>query len=79
MTGYMRSFVDHYSIVAAPRTDILRNLRFQPKRVRKLDIPRDDGQLQAFVKLKEALTSPSVLAYPSWSHVFTLHTDKEVR
>ncbi|CAN0003380.1 unnamed protein product, partial [Sphacelaria rigidula] len=29
MAGYMRSFVDHYSIIAAPLTDILRNPRFQ--------------------------------------------------
>ena len=39
MTGYMRSFVKHYSIIAAPLTDILRNPRFQSKRARKAHNP----------------------------------------
>ncbi|CAM9885392.1 unnamed protein product, partial [Sphacelaria rigidula] len=78
MTGYMPSFVDHYSIIAAPLTDVPRDPRFQSKRARKLKIPWDDGKQQAFEKLKEALISPPVQAYPLWEHPFPLHTDASI-
>lgn len=39
MTGYLRNFVEKYSILAAPLTDILRNMQFASKRARKTKIP----------------------------------------
>ncbi|CAM9367073.1 unnamed protein product, partial [Sphacelaria rigidula] len=45
---------------------------------RKLRIPWDGEKQQVFDKLKEALTPPPVLAYPSWDHPFPLHTDTSI-
>ena len=77
LTGYLRQFVERYSIIAAPLANILRNKAFAPRCARKLVIPWEQEQEQerVFGHLKEALTSPKVLAFPDWGYTFTLHTD----
>ena len=75
LTGYLRQFVEKHSIIAAPLTNILRNKDFASKRARKSVIPWEQEQEQAFAQLKQALTSPKVLAFPNWGYTFTLHTD----
>ena len=66
LTGYLRQFVEKHSIIAAPLTNILRNKDFASKRARKSVIPWEQDQEQAFVQLKQALTSPKDLAFPDW-------------
>ena len=75
LTGYLRQFVENYSIIAAPLTNILRNKEFATKRARKLPIPWTLEQEGAFASLKKSLASPTVLAFPNWNQPFTLHTD----
>lgn len=78
MTGYLRQFVQGYSMVAAPLTNILRDKRFASKRARALRIPWDADTQRAFDLLKDALFKPPVLAFPAWHRPFTLHTDASV-
>ena len=75
LTGYLRQFVENYSIIAAPLTNILRNKEFATKRARKFPIPWTVEQEGAFTSLKKSLASPTVLAFPDWNQPFTLHTD----
>ena len=39
MTGYLRQYVERYMILAALKTDIMRNTAFASKRSRRLLIP----------------------------------------
>ena len=75
LTGYLRQFVENYTIIAAPLTNILRNKEFATKRARKLPIPWTVEQEGAFANLKKSLASPTVLAFPDSNQPFTLHTD----
>ena len=75
MTGYLRQFVQCYSIIASPLTDILRNKAFASKRSRRSPIPWLEPQQQAFLSLKSALTSFPILTFPVWGSSFVLHTD----
>ena len=75
LTGYFRQFVENYSIIAAPLTNILRNKEFATKRARTFAIPWTVEQEGAFASLKKSLASPTVLAFPDWNQPFTLHTD----
>ena len=65
MTGYLRQYVERYSILAAPLTDILRNTAFSSKRSRRLLIPWTGLHQHAFLSLKSALTSAPILAFPA--------------
>ena len=64
-----------YSLIAAPLTDLLRNKALATKRARKSQNEWGDAQEQSFVRMKTALTSPEVLAFPDWNCQFTLRTD----
>ena len=75
MTGYMRQYVERYSILAAPLTDILRNPLFASKRSRRSLIHWTEQHQYAFLSLKSALTSFPILAFPMWDKPFVLHTD----
>ena len=75
LTGYLRQFVENYSIIASPLTNVLRNKEFATKRARKFHIPWTVEQEGAFASLKKTLASPTVLAFPDWNQPFTLHTD----
>ena len=75
LTGYLRQFVENYSITAAPLTNILRNKNFASKRSRKMPISWEGEQEEAFKGLKKAVASAKGLAFPDWSKPFILHTD----
>ena len=75
LTGCLRQFVENYSIVASPLTNILRNKDFATKRARKLPIPWTVEQEGAFASHNKSLASPTVLAFPDWNRPFTLQTD----
>ena len=64
MTGYLRQFVERYSEVATPLTEILRKNQFASKKARKLAIPWSAEHATAFQTLKAAIISPRVLAFP---------------
>ena len=75
LIGYLRQFVENYSIIAPPLTNILRNKDFATKRARKSPIPWTVEQEGAFSSLKKSLASATALAFPDWNQPFTLHTD----
>ena len=75
ISGYLRQFIQIYSMVTAPFSDLLREPRFRGKRVRKLKVPWGEFQQQAKDALIKALTSPPILALPDWNKLFRLHTD----
>ena len=66
LAGFYRAFVRNFSTIAAPLTSLL-----------KKDIPFSwkNEQQQAFDALKNALTSPPVLAFPNYDEEFFLVTD----
>jgi len=66
LTGYYRRFVKNYASVAAP-------LHFLTKKVQPF-IWTEETQ-EAFEALKEALTSPPILAMPNDTGEFVLDTD----
>ena len=57
MTGYLRQYVEHYSVLAASLTDILRNPAFAAKRSLRSLLPWTASHHQAFLSLKSALIS----------------------
>ena len=75
MTGYLRPFVEGYSVLAAPLSDILRNKAFASKRSRFSSIPWLELHQHAYLALTSALTSFPILAFPIWEMPFVLHTD----
>ena len=75
MTGYLRQFVEGYSVLAAPLTDILRDKAFASTRSRRSLIPWLELHQHAFLALKSALTSFPILAFPIKDRPFVLHTD----
>ena len=75
MTEYLTQFVERYSIISLPLTDILGNKAFASKRSRRSLIPWVEPQQQAFSSLKSALTSFPMLAFPALDRRFVLHTD----
>lgn len=65
LTGYFRSFVPRYRIFAAQQTNLLRNEVLRSKRARKLLIVVGYTQQGAFRTNRNALSDPTVLAFPS--------------
>ena len=78
MTGYLRKYVERYSILAAPLTDILRNTAFASKRSRRSHIPWTEQHQHAFLPFKSALISFPILAFPIWDKPCVLHTDATI-
>ncbi len=66
LTGYYRKFVDKYAEICAPLTELLK---------KSTGFRWGTIEQAAFDKLKHALSSPPVLAYPNFSLPFTLYTD----
>ena len=60
MTGYLRQFIQNYSITAAPLTDLLRNKEFASKKACKFPIAWGAEEAGPF---KKSSTSPAVLAF----------------
>ena len=66
ITGYYRRFIPKFSKVARPMHSLMRQ---------GVPFVWTTQCQQAFVKLKEFLSSPPVLAYPCFSKPFMLHTN----
>ena len=66
LAGYYRRFLRDYAEIARPLTELTKN-----------DTPFDwtPARIQAFEKLKESLTSETVLRYPNFKKPFILATD----
>lgn len=65
LTGFYRRFVKHYSTIASPLTDLLKDTTFS----------WPSPAAQAFLKLKEAMLHLPILAMPDFSHPFEVTTD----
>ena len=65
LTRYYRKFIKGYGAIAKPLTDLLRKDSFH----------WNDKALEAFTKLKEAVTQPPVLALPNFSRPFIIECD----
>jgi hypothetical protein len=66
LAGYYRRFVKHFGLISKPLTKLLRKGAI---------FVWTDVQEQAFVALKEALTSAPVLALPDFTKPFVVETD----
>ncbi len=66
LSGFYRSFIQNYSSIARPLTQLLR---------KDATFEWGPNQQRAFDELKNALTSPPVLAYPDFDKPFYLYTD----
>ncbi len=80
--GYYRKFVKNFSQIAKPLSELLggtpKGRKGKSKKQKQVSAPPwvwEQRQEDAFVKLKECLTSPPILAYADYEKPFTLHTD----
>ncbi len=69
LCGYYRKFIDHYSELIAPLENICK------KGTKHKIINWNDEAVNHFTKLKNALTSAPVLAYPTDNGYYILDTD----
>ncbi|KAJ0441335.1 putative nucleotidyltransferase, Ribonuclease H [Helianthus annuus] len=65
LTGYYRCFIKNYASIGGPLTDLLRKDAFS----------WNDTTLNAFVTLKNLLSSTPILRLPDFSKPFTIETD----
>jgi hypothetical protein len=65
LTGYYRRFVQNYATICKPLHEVLKKNAFQ----------WTEKQEETFVALKQAMTSPPVLALTNFSAPFVLETD----
>lgn len=70
MTGYFRRFISGYATIAEPLTKLLR---------KEATFVWEKEQAEAFEKLKAALTSPPILAFPDSAKLQILTTDASGR
>nr|GEY67279.1 reverse transcriptase [Tanacetum cinerariifolium] len=65
LTGYYRRFVKSFAQIASPLTDLLQHQKLE----------WNDQANEAFINIKAAMTTLSVLALPNFSVVFDVTTD----
>lgn len=65
MLGYYRKFVQNYGIMARPLTNLLKKGHFK----------WNDDATDAFLALKQAMTTTPTLAVPNFKESFTIETD----
>ena len=65
LAGYYRKFIKGYETIAQPLIDLLKKDSFH----------WSDKALEAFTKLKEAVTQPPVLALPDFCRPFIIECD----
>ena len=73
--GYYRKFVEKFSHIAKPLTDMLVGYKGKGKATRSPNWTWGPGQQHSFEMLRDKLTSPPILAYPNYKDQFILHTD----
>ncbi|KAK3106184.1 hypothetical protein FSP39_014461 [Pinctada imbricata] len=66
LSGYYRKFINNYAATASPLYNLTK---------KNVNFTWDDKCEAAFQHLKDALTSPPILAYPDFEKPFRLYTD----
>lgn len=67
MAGWYRRFIDNFSDLTAPITDLLKSNKKKFEWTNEAD--------KAFMKLKSALVSSPILCSPNYDEIFTIQTD----
>lgn len=70
LLGYYRRFIPQFSGLATPLTDALK----KEAKAKHLTHPSPE-MIEAFIKLKKAITSGPILSFPDFGKPFVLHTD----
>ena len=74
--GFYRRFIQGFSRIAKPLSNLTRGLESSSKRIaKKTPVEWGEQEQNAFQKLKDCLVSAPILGYADYSLPFILHTD----